>query len=79
MSKPEAIDLYHADVDRMAAYLADPAFPLFETPAWAWELKHTPDRSFMVALDHTGFHLGEIAILRQVMGLWGTTDKGKYG
>jgi hypothetical protein len=73
------IEQFHADLDRMAAYLADPGFPLFEAPAWAWEPNHTPYRGFLVALDHNAFHLGEIGILRQVMGLWGGTDKGKLG
>jgi hypothetical protein len=27
----ETINLFHADLDRMAVFLADPAFPLFET------------------------------------------------
>jgi hypothetical protein len=70
---------FHADIARMVAYLADPEFPLFVTPSWAWEPQHSPYRSFLVALDHNASHLGEIGILRQVMGLWTTTEKGHFG
>jgi hypothetical protein len=73
------IDEFHLDLDRMSAYLSDPEFPLFEAPAWAWESHHTPYRGFMVALDHNAYHLGELAILRQVMGLWGGVAKGHFG
>jgi hypothetical protein len=73
------IDDFHLDLDRMAAFLSDPDFPMFETPAWAWEPHHTPFRCFMVALDHNAYHLGELAILRQVMGLWNSVDKGHFG
>jgi hypothetical protein len=73
------IDGFHDDIARMQRYLADPDFPLFEAPSWAWEAAHTPYRGFLVALDHNSFHLGELSILRQVMGLWGTVEKGHFG
>jgi hypothetical protein len=31
---------------------------------------HTLLREILVATDHTAYHLGEFAILRQVEGLW---------
>ena len=32
--------------------------------------KHTLIREILVATDHVAYHLGEFAILRQVLGLW---------
>jgi hypothetical protein len=32
--------------------------------------KHTLIREILVTTDHNAYHLGELAILRQVMGLW---------
>jgi hypothetical protein len=70
---------FHADLARISAFCADPDFPMFSAPDWAWEPHHTPYRGFLVALDHNAYHLGEIAILRQVLGLWTAADKGPLG
>jgi len=70
---------FHQDLAEILALVADPDFDLYQAPAHAWEPEHTPFRCFLVAADHNAYHIGELAILRQVMGLWGTADKGRMG
>ena len=76
----QTLAAFRADLDRIQALVEDPSFDLFSAPAHAWEPSHTPYHCFLVAADHNAFHLGEFAILRQVMGLWGADralgDKG---
>ena len=73
------IAAFHADLDAIEALVANPDFDLYRAPAHAWEAAHTPFRCFLVAADHNAYHIGELAILRQVMGLWEQADKGRMG
>ncbi len=70
---------FQADLAAILAMVADPDFDLYHAPAHAWEQDHSPYRCFLVAADHNAYHIGEFAILRQVMGLWAETDKGRMG
>jgi hypothetical protein len=64
------IHQFRADLDAVEALIRDDQFDLFTAPAHAWKPDHTPFRDFLVLADHNAYHTGEIAILRQVMGLW---------
>jgi hypothetical protein len=57
-----------ADRKALADLVADPEYDVFavipNTPG------HTLLREVRVAADHTAYHVGEFAILREVMGTW---------
>jgi hypothetical protein len=59
---------FRADLATLRALAADPATNLFatipNTPG------HTILRELRVVADHNAYHIGEFAILRQVMGTW---------
>jgi hypothetical protein len=63
-----------SDLARMDAMLADPAVDIFAPVPFA-DGKSVVRCAFL-ALDHNSYHLGEFAILRQVMQLW---PKGRKG
>lgn len=70
----QSLAAYKADVDQLAALVKDPAVdPLAELP-------HAPGytiyRELLLVADHTAYHTGELAILRQVMGLWPGESSG---
>jgi hypothetical protein len=62
------IAAFLADRDALKALVTDPTSDLFavipETPG------HTLLREVRVVADHNAYHVGEFAILRQVMGTW---------
>jgi hypothetical protein len=66
----DTVRRFHDDLDAIEALIRDASFDLFTAPAHAWERHHTPYRTFLVLADHNAYHTGEIAVLRQVMGLW---------
>jgi hypothetical protein len=59
---------YRLDREALRAIVADPAVDLLEpvpgTPG------HTILREIRIAAGHAAYHIGEFAILRQVMGTW---------
>ena len=62
------VEAFRADAAALHELVADPATDLFEvipnTPG------HTVLREMRVTGDHNAYHIGEFAILRQVMGTW---------
>lgn len=62
------------DLGRMDRLLADPGVDIFAPVPFA-NNKSVVRCAFLV-LDHDSYHLGEFAILRQVMKLWPKTRKG---
>ena len=64
----QTIESFRADLATLRALAADPATDLFATipnsPG------HTLLRELRIVGDHNAYHLGEFAILRQVMGTW---------
>ncbi len=59
---------FRADRDALHALVADPATDLLaEIPGTPG---HTILREVRLAGDHNAYHIGEFAILRQVMGTW---------
>lgn len=65
------IGQFQADLRAMAEIVADPATDLYA------DLPHAPGysilREVLVLADHNAYHIGELAILRQVMGAWPET------
>ena len=62
------IEAFRVDLAALRAIVADPTTDLFatipDTPG------HTILREIRIVGDHNAYHLGEFAILRQVMGTW---------
>jgi hypothetical protein len=56
------------DLERMGRLLGDPAVDIFAPVPFAGGKSVV--RCAFLAIDHNAYHLGEFAILRQVMGLW---------
>jgi hypothetical protein len=70
-----SVEGFLADRDRFRALLLDPARDLFApltgTPG------HTIARGARIIGDHNAYHVGEFAILRQVMGTWPVARAGR--
>lgn len=64
----ETLNAIQADRDALLAMVQDPSVDLTAP------LPHAPDytllREVLLVADHTAYHVGEFAILRQVAGLW---------
>ena len=60
---------FHADLERMIELVRDPARDLFATVPNSGG-KHTVFRCCLIIADHNSYHVGELAIGRQVAGLW---------
>jgi hypothetical protein len=62
------IDGFHADLAALEALLQAPSTDLYaRIPNGTGQ---TPLREFLLVADHNAYHIGEFAILRQVMGTW---------
>ena len=64
-----SLEQFHADRDAMIELVRDPARDLFATVPNSGG-KHTAFRCCLVIVDHNSYHIGELAIGRQVAGLW---------
>jgi hypothetical protein len=64
----ETLAKYHADLKSLDDLVSNPATNLTE------EIPHAKGytilREILVVTDHNAYHIGEFAILRQVMGTW---------
>lgn len=59
------------DIATLRGLVADPEGDLTRLALHAnGNQKHTLLREILVVTDHTAYHLGEFAILRQMLGLW---------
>ncbi len=71
----QSLAQFHKDRQAMIDLVQDPARDLFATvPNSAG--KHTVFRCCLVIADHNSYHIGELAIGRQVAGLWAKGRKG---
>ncbi|MFW6115754.1 MAG: DinB family protein [Chloroflexota bacterium] len=65
----ETLRGFRADREALVGLVADPATDLTAP------LEHAPQytvlREVLIAADHAAYHLGEFALLREVMGTWG--------
>lgn len=63
-----SLEQFRADREAFAALIADPSVDLLalmpHTPG------HTVLREVLLDIGHSSYHLGELGILRQVMGTW---------
>lgn len=70
----QTIEQFHADLEEMKAITADESLDL------TTELPHAPGytylREILLVADHNAYHVGEFAILRQVMDLWPADREG---
>jgi hypothetical protein len=64
----QSLDRFRADLAAVEAMVQDPDLEMTA------ELPHAPGytylREFFLVADHNAYHVGEFAILRQVMGTW---------
>ena len=62
------LERVHSDLRALKEIARDPQSDLFAP------LPHAPEytifRELLTAADHNAYHIGELALLRQVMGLW---------
>jgi hypothetical protein len=70
----ETIEGYKKDLRDLVTLIADPGTELFSTIPYKGK-QLSVLREILVACDHTAYHLGEFAILRQVMGTWSKNRK----
>lgn len=64
----ESVQGFREDLAELQSMAADPELDL------SGEIPHAPGytyiREFTLVIDHNAYHIGEFAILRQVMGTW---------
>lgn len=64
----KSVAAFHHDLNAMAALIADESVDLLKP------LEHgtgqTPTREALVLADHNAYHLGELILLRRVLGAW---------
>lgn len=63
------VEQFLADRAAMTALIRDPQTDLYAPIAHGYD-GHTILREVMVLADHNAYHIGEFAILRQVVGVW---------
>lgn len=67
----KSIEQFRRDLQAMQDFVADPNTDLI-TPIPHGYGGHTVLREALLLADHNAYHVGELAILRQVMGAWQT-------
>jgi hypothetical protein len=65
------ISLFLSDLQSLRDIVADPETDLYAPIPHAED--YTIFREILVVSDHTAYHIGEFAVLRQVMGTWPKT------
>jgi uncharacterized damage-inducible protein DinB len=65
----ESVAAYHADVDAFKALVMDPSFDLFAKVPWGSGQTHI--REVVLTADHTAYHVGQIVLVRRLLGAWG--------
>ena len=64
----ETIKKYTADLEKLQQLASDPKIEL--SAKIPWGNGQTMIREFLLVADHTAYHVGEFAIMRQVMNTW---------
>lgn len=59
---------YLTDRDELKSIIEDPATDLYQKMTWG--SGQTIMREILVVADHTAYHIGEFAIMRQVLDAW---------
>lgn len=65
----DSIRRFQADLEAMKALVADPSVDLLAPIPHGYG-GHTVLREALLVADHNAYHIGELAILRQVAGVW---------
>lgn len=63
-----SLKLFRADLDAMKALVADPATDLYARIPWGDG--QTILREALLVADHNAYHLGELIVLRRLLGAW---------
>ena len=63
-----SVDAFRADLEELKAIVRDPEIDL--TAELPYAPGYTYLREMLVVADHNAYHVGELAILRQVMSAW---------
>ncbi len=63
------LDQFNADLDELVALVNDPKTDLYAPIPHGYD-GHTILREILVVADHNAYHIGEFAILRQVVNNW---------
>lgn len=63
-----SVNGFISDRDKLIAIVEDPETDLYAPIPWAPE--HNILREVLIICDHSAYHVGEFAIMRQVMGTW---------
>jgi len=66
----ETLDSFQRDMQALQAIAIDPQIDLYATIPWG--TGQTVLRELLLVADHNAYHIGEFAIMRQVMGTWGS-------
>lgn len=69
------IDRFLADRERLVEIIGDPDVDLFAPLPNSGEYAHNVLREINVVASHNSYHIGELGILRGVMGLWDETKE----
>lgn len=59
---------YHADLAAFKRFVRDPAFDPFATVPWGDG--QTLIREVVLTADHTAYHVGQIVLVRRLLGAW---------
>ncbi len=64
----ESLRQYHADLEAFKTLVADPGFDLFAKVPWG--SGQTNLREVVLTADHTAYHVGQIVLVRRLLGAW---------
>ncbi len=64
----KSIAQYHEDVDAFRRLVLDPGFDLFAKVPWG--SGQTNIREVVITVDHTAYHVGQIVLVRRLLGAW---------
>ena len=62
------VEVFEAEVAQLIALVENPDIDLYAPIPWGGD--HTVLREILIVMDHNAYHIGELAIMRQVMGTW---------
>jgi len=65
----KSVGAFRRDLKAMQALVADPATDLFAPIPWGDG--QTVLREALLAADHNAYHLGELVVVRRLLGAWG--------
>lgn len=65
----ESVQAVEADLQEFERIIQNPSSNLFGTIPWG-KNKETLLREVLLAADHTSYHVGELILLRKLLGVW---------